>query len=67
MKSIYEKIEERPNVFFIDGPGGTGKTFVYNLILARVRSKKHIALALASSGIGTYIISMFYNFLLIIV
>ena len=67
MKSIYETTEERPNVFFIDGPGGTGKTFVYNLILARVRSKKHIALALASSGIGTYIISMFYNFLLIIV
>jgi hypothetical protein len=52
MKSIYEKTEERPNVFFIDGPGGTGKTFVYNLILGRVRSKNHIALALASSGIG---------------
>ncbi|KAK9050793.1 hypothetical protein SSX86_030238 [Deinandra increscens subsp. villosa] len=39
-----------PGVFFIDGPGGTGKTFVYKALLAEVRSRGLIALATASSG-----------------
>nr|GFB16982.1 hypothetical protein [Tanacetum cinerariifolium] len=37
-------------VFFIDGPGGTGKTFLYKALLANVRSCGLIALATASSG-----------------
>lgn len=32
--------------------GGTVKTFVINLTLAKVRSEEHIALAVASSGIA---------------
>ncbi|XP_060959218.1 ATP-dependent DNA helicase RRM3-like [Cannabis sativa] len=43
-------------LFFIDGPGGTGKTFLYKTILAAVRSKKIIALAVASSGIAASIL-----------
>jgi len=43
-------------IFFIDGPGGTGKTFVENLLLAYVRSKGHIALAVASSGIAALLL-----------
>jgi len=43
-------------VFFIDGPGGTGKTFVYNTLLAHVRSKGNIALAVASSGIAALLL-----------
>ena len=39
-------------IFFIDAPGGTGKTFLLNLILARIRHKNMIALAVASSGIA---------------
>ncbi|KAL8049007.1 hypothetical protein ABFX02_07G104800 [Erythranthe guttata] len=39
-------------VFFIDGPGGTGKTFLYRSLLAYVRSKGGIALAVASSGVA---------------
>ncbi|KAI7727414.1 hypothetical protein M8C21_025563, partial [Ambrosia artemisiifolia] len=39
-----------PAVFFIDGPGGTGKTFLYKALLAEVRSHGHVALATASSG-----------------
>ena len=39
-----------PGVFFIDGPGGTGKTFLYKALLAEVRSRGLIALATASSG-----------------
>ena len=39
-------------VFFLDGFGGTGKTFVINLTLAKVRSERKIAVAVASSGIA---------------
>ncbi|GKB91053.1 uncharacterized protein Tco_0963325 [Tanacetum coccineum] len=37
-------------VFFIDGPGGTGKTHMYNALLAEVCSRGSVALATASSG-----------------
>ena len=39
-------------VFFLDGPGGTGKTYLYNVILAKLRSEGKICLAVASSGIA---------------
>ncbi|KAG2194766.1 hypothetical protein INT47_012068 [Mucor saturninus] len=42
----------RSSFFFIDGPGGTGKTFLYNALLAKVRPNGEIALACASSGIA---------------
>ncbi|GKD46430.1 ATP-dependent DNA helicase PIF1-like protein [Tanacetum coccineum] len=44
--------EDCPGVFFIDGPGGTGKTFLYKALLAEVRSRGLIALATASSGVA---------------
>ncbi|KAL0305019.1 UNVERIFIED_CONTAM: hypothetical protein Scaly_2999400 [Sesamum calycinum] len=37
---------------FIDGPGGSGKTFLYRALLADVRSKGYIALAVATSGVA---------------
>ncbi|XP_076945496.1 ATP-dependent DNA helicase PIF1-like [Bidens hawaiensis] len=54
-KIVYDEImmhvdNDRPGLFFIDGPGGTGKTFVYKALLAQVRSRGLIALATASSG-----------------
>ena len=42
---------QKGNIFFVNGPGGTGKTFVENIILAGVRSTGRIALAVASSSI----------------
>ncbi|KAL8616951.1 hypothetical protein ACOMHN_041869 [Nucella lapillus] len=54
MKMV-ENIEDnscRQNMMFVDAPGGTGKTFIINLILAAVRSTGRIALATASSGIA---------------
>ncbi|XP_074096810.1 ATP-dependent DNA helicase pif1-like [Cotesia typhae] len=39
-------------LLFLDAPGGTGKTFLLNLILAEVRRTHEIALAVASSGIA---------------
>ena len=41
-------------LYFLDSPGGTGKTFVTNLLLAKVRQQSKIALAVASSGIAAY-------------
>lgn len=35
---------------FVDGPGGTGKTFLFNALLDTVRRENHIALAVAYSG-----------------
>lgn len=47
----------RGGIYFLDAPGGTGKTFLLNLILATVRSKSEIALAVASSGIAATLFS----------
>jgi hypothetical protein len=44
-------------LFFLDGPGGTGKTFVENLLLSAVRSRGGIALAVASSGIAALLLN----------
>ena len=39
-------------IYFLDSPGGTGKTFLISLILATIRSHNEIGLALASSCIA---------------
>ncbi|GJS72866.1 ATP-dependent DNA helicase PIF1 [Tanacetum coccineum] len=54
-KNAYDAImrhvdADSPGVFFIDGPGGTGNTFLYKALLATIRSRGLIALATASSG-----------------
>lgn len=56
-KNAYENIMHAINndngaFYFLDAPGGTGKTFLMQLILATVRKENQIALALASSGIA---------------
>ncbi|XP_027169382.1 uncharacterized protein LOC113769103 [Coffea eugenioides] len=42
--------------FFLDGPGGTGKTFLYKALLADIRSRGFIALATASSEVAASIL-----------
>nr|KYP34780.1 Uncharacterized protein 030L family [Cajanus cajan] len=42
---------KQSQVFFVDGPRGTGKTFLYRTLIAKVRSKGQIVLATTSSGI----------------
>ncbi|XP_054745504.1 ATP-dependent DNA helicase pif1-like [Anastrepha obliqua] len=56
-KDAYDKVMQAVNdntggLYFLDAPGGTGKTFLISLILATIRSERKIALALASSGIA---------------
>ncbi|KAK6021271.1 hypothetical protein OSTOST_13057 [Ostertagia ostertagi] len=43
-------------LFFLDGPGGTGKTFVWTTLLARLRGQGKIVLAVASSGIAALLL-----------
>ncbi|KAL6542595.1 hypothetical protein OROMI_024197 [Orobanche minor] len=38
--------------YFVDGPAGSGKTFLYRALLAAARSRHFIALAVASSGVA---------------
>ncbi|XP_073138532.1 uncharacterized protein [Henckelia pumila] len=42
----------QPKLFFIDGPGGTGKTFLYRTILAHLRKSGKIIIVVATSGIA---------------
>ena len=49
LQSVYCK---SGNAFFLDAPGGTGKTFLIKLTLSKLRSEGKIALAAASSGIA---------------
>ncbi|UYV70960.1 hypothetical protein LAZ67_8001258 [Cordylochernes scorpioides] len=56
-KEAYERILSKIDsnaggLYFLDVPGGTGKTFLINLLLTKVRSTGDIALSTASSGIA---------------
>ena len=55
MESIDNPISVN-KAFFVDDPGGTGKTFLYNTLLAKIRSRSEIALAMASSGIAALLL-----------
>ncbi|XP_044591468.1 ATP-dependent DNA helicase RRM3-like [Cotesia glomerata] len=60
-KQVYDEVlnsidSNSGKLFFLDAPGGTGKTFLINLLLAKIRSRKNIAVAVASSGIAATLI-----------
>jgi len=42
--------------FFLHGPGGTGKTYVYNTLCYQLRSQGKIVLCVASSGIAALLL-----------
>ena len=54
INSINQSVNQK--VFFVDGPGGYGKTFLFNMLLAKVRSKGDVALAVVSSGIAALLL-----------
>ena len=53
-QTIQRGIDENRNnkMYFIDGPGGHGKTFLLNAIIAHYRKNQDIVLAVSSSGIS---------------
>lgn len=59
--SVYQEIldaviHEKGGVFFVYGFGGTGKTYLWNILSAAVRSKGFIVLNAASSGIASLLL-----------
>lgn len=52
---IMSALESNPGSahFFINGPGGTGKTFLYKTICGRLRTRDKIVLCVASTGIAS--------------
>ena len=46
---------QRGGIFFVNGPGGMGKTFLYRALLATIRGQGKIAVATATSGVAASI------------
>jgi hypothetical protein len=55
--SIIDSVDnDLKKIFFLNGPGGTGKTFVYNTVCAKIRSQGKIVICVASSGIASLLL-----------
>ncbi|CAJ0765654.1 20582_t:CDS:2, partial [Entrophospora sp. SA101] len=48
--------QNKGGVLFVDGPAGSGKTYLYDGLLAYVQANNRIALAVASSGIASLLL-----------
>jgi ABC-type Mn2+/Zn2+ transport system ATPase subunit len=46
---------EQGGLFFVYGPGGTGKTFLYRALLGTVRSQNKIVVSTATSSVAASI------------
>jgi hypothetical protein len=53
---ISAALDDTNRIFFLNGPGGTGKTFVYTTVCHRIRGEGHIVLCVASSGIAALLL-----------
>ena len=49
--------DARRHLIFLDAPGGTGKTYLLNLILAKIRADRNIAIAVALTGIAATLLA----------
>ncbi|POM70619.1 Helitron helicase-like protein, partial [Phytophthora palmivora] len=57
IQAVNHPVQGEKKLYFLDGPGGTGKTFLLEQILARVRLQGKIAIAVASSGIAATLLT----------
>ncbi|KAM0832333.1 hypothetical protein ACQ4PT_064970 [Festuca glaucescens] len=56
-KTIVGKVRDgKPGFFFVSGQGGTGKTFLWNAMVAYLRGYKRIVLTVASSGVASLLL-----------
>uniref|UniRef100_A0A0D3BZP1 ATP-dependent DNA helicase n=2 Tax=Brassica oleracea TaxID=3712 RepID=A0A0D3BZP1_BRAOL len=56
-ESVLDSVDKKDGkLFFVYGAGGTGKTFLYQTIISRLRSRKQIVLPVASSGIAALLL-----------
>jgi hypothetical protein len=56
--TLLERMSTHPTncKFFLQGPGGTGKSFVYRCLCAHLRAKGKIVICVASSGIAALVL-----------
>lgn len=53
IQCVYKK---QSFLYFVSGHGGTGKTFLWNAILATLRAQDHVVLAVASYGVASLLL-----------
>lgn len=56
LTAVLEETHADEGVFFIDAPGGCGKTFLLNAILSAARGAGKIAVAAATSGVASQLL-----------
>ena len=49
--------DKQKDMFFLDAPGGCGKTFLIETILSTIRSERKIAIDTASSGLAATLLT----------
>ncbi|XP_062199927.1 uncharacterized protein LOC133902351 [Phragmites australis] len=59
-RAAYDKIlsavdSDEGGMFFVDGPGGTGKTFLYKALLATIHMQQKIVVATTTSSVAASI------------
>uniref|UniRef100_K4AMU8 ATP-dependent DNA helicase n=1 Tax=Setaria italica TaxID=4555 RepID=K4AMU8_SETIT len=55
-EEIMSKVDtEQGDLFFVDGPGGTGKTFLYRALLGTLRNQNKLAIATTTFGVAASI------------
>jgi ATP-dependent DNA helicase PIF1 len=57
MAAINDENSLQSRQFFLDGPGGTGKTFLYNTLINVLQGEGKKIIAVASTGIATLLIN----------
>ena len=56
-KAIIDRVrDDEPGLFFVSGHGGTGKTFLWNALVAYLRGYKRVVLTVASSGVASLLL-----------
>ncbi|KAM6543032.1 hypothetical protein CsatB_007479 [Cannabis sativa] len=55
-EAILQSVENEGHLFFICGHGGTGKTFLWNTLITKLRSESKIVLPVATSGIAALLL-----------
>lgn len=61
-RSAYDSIQlhvddNKTGGIFLDAPGGTGKTFLFNTLLSKIRSDGEVIVAVSSSGISAMLLA----------
>jgi ATP-dependent DNA helicase PIF1 len=57
MAAVRDVNKTLPRQYFLDGPGGTGKTFLYNTLIAVLKGQGKSVISVASTGIAATLLT----------